>query len=439
MQHPQGILTGMTTYSPPCRPISRRVLLAHAVAAAGGIAAHRGRTYVRARDSEPLPSTDFLRMLAFVPAPLDRWQYQITYAAPGAVRARWGMDDLTSYADVQARGLSTARFASLLSGCFDSPFAYNGLDTDGTERGAFGYDFYQVTREICAGEPPMFLDTRTVRGPPTAFARIEGAFDPDVVTAAVRAGGYTDADHAGTTYFTALDDNAADLVHIQSRLFPARRDRLVVDNARIIAAPATALMTDALDVENGQIPALNSDAVLRALAYALGDVASVATLPPDYTDRSIVAARIRSRSSIGTAQSIAQGLRESTGGWKALRPSVLLSVAVTDAGVLRRTLHLARVYADPADAHADAPEIVARLAGYRVFPGGGNALVAGSNLFTLRVETHAGRGILVVDAPLVTAPDLNPAWVQVTVESLLPFFALADPETTIRDLEAAAP
>ncbi len=403
---------------------------------ADGSSPNKGAVSASAQAQSP---TDFMRMLAFVPAPLDRWQYQITYAAPGTVRARWGIGDAMSYVDLQAGGVSTAQFASVLSACFDSPFAYNGLDTQGTERDAFGFDFYQVAREICAGEPPMVLDTHTMRDQPAAFARVEGAFDPDAVAVALHNAGYIDADHVGLPYFTTLDDNAEDLMHIQSRLFPARRNRLAVNDARIIAAPTTLLMADALDAEAGRVPTLDNDPALRALAFTLGDVTSVATLPPDYTDRSIAAARAHSRNSIGTAQVIARGLRENTGDWQALRPPALLAVAFTDASVLRRTLHLVRVYTNPPDATADVAGVTARLSGYQIVPGGGNALAPprdGAALFTVGAETYAGRGVLFVDAPLMTTADLNPAWVQTTVQSLIPAFALDDPDATARRLEA---
>ena len=48
-------------------------------------------------------------------------------------------------------------------------------------------------------------------------------------------------------------------------------------------------------------------------------------------------------------------------------------------------------------------------------------------MFAPRTVTHAGRGVGVADAPLLAVPNLNPAWVQSTVESLLPFIALQNP------------
>jgi len=59
-------------------------------------------------------------------------------------------------------------------------------------------------------------------------------------------------------------------------------------------------------------------------------------------------------------------------------------------------------------------------------------------LFAPRTETHAGRGVVVAEAPLLALPNLNPAWVQSTVESLLPFIALQNPSETVRRLEADA-
>jgi len=398
--------------------------------------AARGRVPSPVVTGGDTPVSDFLRMLAFVPAPLDGWQRTISYANPGLVKERYGLGDVRSYPDLEARHLSTTEFGSYLGGCWSSPFAYNGLSTDGSERDAFGFDFYQVERDLYAGEPPAFLSTQTGRDPPTAFGRIEGAFDAAACAAALQRGGYTAAAYGADPYFTTLGDGAIDLTNIRSRLFPERRNRLAADAGRVIATAATATMDAALDAERGRVPTLDADPTVRALAGALGGVTSVATLPPDYADRSIAAARARSRSSVGTAQTIARGLREATGGWGILHPPELLAVAVTDAGGYARTLHLALVYADPVDAVADAPEIASRLTGYQVSPGGGGALAAGTDWFAPRTETHAGRGVVVAEAPLLALPNLNPAWVQSTVESLLPFIALQNPSETVRRLEA---
>lgn len=382
------------------------------------------------------PASDFLRMLAFVPAPLDRWQRTISYAAPGLIKERYGLGDVRSYRDLQARGLSTGRFASYFGGCWSSPFAYNGLSTDRSERDAFGFDFYQVARDLSAGEPPMFLNTEPGRNRPPAFGRIEGVFDAVACIAVLQGGGYAVAAYGEDAYFTTLGDGETDLKNIRSRLFPERRNRLATDAGRVIAAAATIMMEAALDAERGRVLALDSDPTMRALAFALGDATSIVTLPPDYADRSIAAARARSRSSVGTAQVIARGLRERTASWGTLHPPELLAVAVTDAGEYARTLHLACVYMNPDDAAADAPEIASRLTGYRVAPGNGSALPAGENFFTLRTETHAGWGIVVADASFLVMSDLNPAWVQGTVTSLLPYVALQNPGETIRRLEA---
>lgn len=422
--------------------LRRRTLLGAVVGMVGCLTTGRGATCgagagpTASRDDAPV--SDFLRMLAFVPAPLDCWQRTLSYAAPGLVKARYGLGDLQSYADLVARGLSTARFASYFGGCWSSPFAYNGLSVDGSERDAFGFDFYQVACDLCAGEPPAFLSTQTGWDRPPAFGRIEGAFDAAACAAALRSGGYLTADYGDDTYFTTLGDGETDLTNIRSRLFPARRDRLAADAARVIVTPATAIMQVALDAERGRVPTLDVDPTLRALAAALGDATSIVTLPPDYADRTIAATRARSRSSVGTAQVIAQGLRARAAGWSMLHVPDLLAFAVTDAGGYARTLHLALVYADPANAAADAPEVAARLATYRVPSGGGWALAAGTDLFTPRTETYEGRGVIVADAPLLTMPNLNPAWVQSTVSSLIPFIALQDPAATIRGLEADA-
>jgi len=89
---------------------------------------------------------------------------------------------------------------------------------------------------------------------------------------------------------------------VRCQLFLARRNRLAVSAARVVAAPTTAIIEGALDAEQRQIPTLGMNPTARALAHALDDVVSMVAVPPDYPDRAIRSSIARSRSRQGSAE-----------------------------------------------------------------------------------------------------------------------------------------
>ncbi len=175
-------------------------------------------------------------------------------------------------------------------------------------------------------------------------------------------------------------DNIVDLHDVRCQLFLARRNRLAVSAARVVAAPTTAIIEGALDAEQRQIPTLGMNPTARALAHALDDVVSMVAVPPDYPDRAIRSSIARSRSQRGSAEGIATGLRDLARQWGTIHAPELLAVGITDAGNFQRALRIAFVYANPADAAADAPELVRRLTDYRppapLFPTTPNAVIS---------------------------------------------------------------
>lgn len=381
-------------------------------------------------------ASDLLRMLAFVPGPLDRWQHTLSYANIGVVKQRYGLADIRSIDDLTTRNVSITEYGDTQGVCFLSPFTYNGISPDGEDRRVFGFDSFQVDREISAGTLPDYLDTSIARQPPDAFADMAGTFDVTASATALRDGGYTMADHHGATYFTARGDNEVDLRDVRCRLFLARRNRLAVSAARVVAAPTTAIIEGALDAEQYRIPTLAMNPTARAIAHALDDVISMVAVPPDYPDRSIRASIARSRSQQGSAQGIATSLRDLARQWGTIHAPELLAIGVTDAGNFRRALRIAFVYANPADAAADAPELVRRLTDYRppapLFPTTPNAVIS-------RVVMSDGKGIFVAELAIISSPSLNSAWTHLTAEDILHSIALTDPGRTADVLTAMYP
>lgn len=342
----------------------------------------------------PLP--DLVRMLGFVPNTQDatggllsflsRWKGTLTFANLGAVKRLYGYDTVRAFGDLQTQNISAADYANATNGCYLT--AFTGVSqSGGVYRDAFGYDVYQIDREISAGQPQEY------------FSRMEGAFDAVAIIAKLQQGGYALAEQSGIPYYTVRGDGELNLADPRGRLALGRMNRVAVDNARITAAPKTELMIAALDAEAKKSTTLDASATLHALATVLGTVTSIATLPPGAPD--IVEAVIPPDQLIAT-----------TRGWGTLHPAELNAMGYTDAGNFHRTMHVALVYTNPSDAAADAPELVKRLAGYRLLHTQQALIPTFATAVTSRTATVGSKGVLVADITLPPNPARGRLWME---------------------------
>ncbi|GEM_PF-2981079 len=340
------------------------------------------------------PAPDLLRMLGFVPNAQDatggllsflsRWRGTLIFANLGAVKRLYGYDTVHAFSDLQAQNINVADYTNATNGCYLTEFT--GLShSKGEYRDAFGYDLFQIDREISAGQP---LDY---------FSRMEGMFDAATIIARLQAGGYALADQGGIPYYTVRGDSELNLSDPRGRLALGRMNRVAVDTARITAAPKTELMIAALEAEAKKTAALDASATLRALATVLGNVTSLATSPPGAPD--IVEAVIQP-----------DQLAATTRGWGTLHPAELNAMGYTDAGNFQRTMHVALVYTNPSDAAADASELVKRLTGYRLLHTQQMLLPTYATAVTSRTATVGSKGVLVADIALARDPARGHLW-----------------------------
>lgn len=341
------------------------------------------------------PVPELQRMLALIPGGQDppgglatfrdRWQGTLTFANLGAVKRLYGYEEIRSFADLAARNVPLTDFTNATAGCYVTDFV-GAQYAEGPYRDAFGFDLFQVEREISAGQPP------------DAFSRMEGVFDADAVNAKLRSGGYTAADYNGAAYSTIRGDSEiGTLTDPRARLALARMNRIAVNGERIIAAPRTTLLAGALDAEARRGVTLDQSQTLRALAAVLGDVTSMATLPPGTVD------------AVGAVRQPEQ-LAADTRGWGMLRVPELAAMGYTDRGNFQRTMHVALVYANPADAAADAPELVKRLTGYRSLRRRQPLLPIFATAVTSRTATAFTKGVLIADVALLPEPTQGRLW-----------------------------
>lgn len=341
------------------------------------------------------PMPDLLRMIGFVPNVQDltggllnflaRWKGTLTFADLGAVRKLYSYDTVRASGDLQAQNIKMADYANATNGCYVTEFT-GALASQGEYRDAFGYDLFQVDREITAGQPP------------DAFSRMEGVFDAGTIIARLQAGGYALADQNGAPYYTVRGDGELSLSDPRGRLALGRMNRVAVGAERIVAAPKTELIAAALDAETKNTAALDGSATLRALATALGTVTSMATLQPGASD-------------LVEAVLSPQQLAATTRGWGTLHVSELQAMGYTDAGNFRRTMHVALVYTTPSDAAADAPELVKRLTGYRSVRSQQTLLPTYATAVTSRTATVGSKGVLIADIALAPDPTRGRLWI----------------------------
>lgn len=352
-----------------------------------------GTIFPTPKQGAPVP--DLLRMIGFVPNMQDltggllnfltRWRGTLAFANLGAVRKLYGYDTIRAFNDLQVHNIKMTDYANAMNGCYVSEFT-GALFSQGEYRDAFGFDVFQVDREITAGQPP------------DSFSRMEGAFDADTITARLQASGYALAEQGGAPYYTIRGDGEFGSSDPRTRLALGRMNRVAADKERIVAAPKTELIAATLDAEAKKTAALDGSATLRALTTALATVTSMATFPPGASN---------------TVEAVLppQQLTATTRGWGALHVSELQAMGYTDAGNFQRTMHVALVYTTPSDAAADAPELVKRLTGYRLVRSQQTLLPTYATAVTSRTATVGSKGVLIADIALAPDPARGRLWI----------------------------
>lgn len=338
---------------------------------------------------------DLLRMLAFVPNDQDlsggllsflsRWKGSLSFADLGEVKRLYGYENVRAFSDLQEQNIKVAEYTNATNGLYLTEFT--GLRySQGEYRDAFGYDVFQIDREISAGQPT------------DAFSRMEGAFAADAIAAKLQVGGYALASQGGLSYYTIRGDGELSLTDPRGRLALGRMNRVAADKERVTAAPKTELIAAALDAEAKKTSTLDGSASLRALATALGGVTSMVTFPPGASDA--VEAVLQP-----------QQLAAATRGWGTLHVPELQAMGYTDAGNFQRTMHVALVYTNPSDAAADAPELVKRITGYRLIRTLQTLLPTYATAVASRTATVGSKGVLIADITLAPDPARGRLWI----------------------------
>lgn len=330
------------------------------------------------------PPPDLLRMLAFVPDRPDVWSGVLTYANVAEAKRLYGFETIRAFEDFKTQNVATIDYTNATGGCALSDFT-GQLYATGQYRDAFGFDAFQVDREI------------SPNGPPNNYSYMEGAFDAEMIAARLQAAGYKPAMRDGAPYDTVRGDSEINLNDPRADLALGRMNRIAASRERIIAAPKTATIEAALDAEARKGATLDANPTLRALAAALVNITSLATAPPDAF--ALASAGLR-------PDEAAQLARD----YRPLHPAELVAMGYTDAGNFRRTMHVALVYADAKDAAADEPELLRRYQNFRSLRTRQLLLPTYATGVTSRTVTVGNKGVAVIDIALQPQPALSRFW-----------------------------
>lgn len=303
--------------------------------------------YFLARNQGWLPGTEkteLLRMLAFVPDRAD-FREEIWFGDFCRLVEAYDMPEVKDYDDLNdLSDEERTQWMQVSRNVWRSNFA-------GAQRGAmqwrdvFGYDWFQLDREITVGQPPKY------------FGVMKGTFDADNIQDALDELDYKEDEYEGTAYYHIRDDFEIELKHEGSRIALASLNRIMVSESMIVAAPATDILEKVLDAQAGRRDSLADDPTYAALARAMGPVVSAAILEGERFHNS-VAVGLGPNVTAEMQEEIRKKLAELYS--EPLHPYELVGFGYLDDSDDQEMV-IALAYDDSEDAEADAPVLADRL------------------------------------------------------------------------------
>lgn len=302
-------------------------------------------------------SSELARMLELVPRHQDllRATSGIWFVDTLAHKRAHGFENVTSMQAYQTLSSSERkRLVEVFAGMPNSESSGAHHAANPTWQETLGYNYWQLEREIYAGDPPR------------TWSRLEGAFDVEEIARKLTRRGYSDTTYRGARLLSrGRDGELGDLKDPVTRLTLARLNRVVLDSEGISTTPFTALAQAGIDAASGATQTLVDDPDYAALAGTLPQVTAAAMLPASvlYT---------QPRAATDAAR---------------LHPYRVAGLGTVDDGTSQRIL-IALVYERAADAEADAPVLRRRVAAYE-----------------LRASRHAFTEYVTVGRPQITSSD----------------------------------
>lgn len=311
-----------------------------------------------AADDEPRTTTDFGRMLGYVPAEFLE-DHDVWFGNPAYARQVYEAGDITSVDDLMAL---PEEERSRVNRAFNSFLAPAFLGNHMQIAPLVGWDGFMIDRAVYHETPP-----------PWRFTVNEGTFNEDLIGEKLLEQGYEETSYGDHTCFQKNDDWQIEMGSEISSWMPAKLNRVAITDTVLITAPATEILTGILDAMDGTTLSLADDASCRALSQEMGDVFYAVLIPRE---------RIMQ---VSPDQAPPPFDLEAAAGWAPLHEWETAALGHRDDGT-DRFLVISLYYAEKADAEADADTLVSRLNDYEFFTWGSEEQKAMGGPFTSAFE-----------------------------------------------------
>jgi len=256
---------------------------------------------------------------------------------------------------------------------------------------------------------------------------------------------FKETSYRGTTYYKINEDFLWDFRH-PARVLKASFNRTALVDDQVLAAPATFILEDLVDVQKGDSPSLLESPPHLALVRAVGDgmVGGVFLTPEWVTENALgsFAAqwRVANVSGIYTDSTLLDQHLTGPDPWALLSPYSLALFGYRVQGDAEETV-IALYYPDPSGAERDARELEKRWNSFHLRVKD-NVPVAGScSSLSATVEREEGSSLIVATCSVIRDTDKEGTvrgpglWLSLLFESKLEFLAL-DLEEQKRAAEA---
>ena len=288
--------------------------------------------------------------------PLEYADVFIEFADHAASRKSTGLVDARGYEDYEE--LDEQERERFYEGVGNTRRDLTELATSASEK--YGFDPWAFDLGVWAP-----IGNR----PTPKFTVTEGGFDAATVSEKLEAFGqqeealaYQKTDYKGTIYYTRSEDYRFPL-RTEPPLVYSALNRVVVEGDRMLAAPATFIIKDLIDVREGDVPNLLESEAHLSLAREVGEgLIGGAFLPPAWIAENAIG---HSRGDYGIDPDVLDVYLEGPQRWGTLSDYDLALFGYRVLGESRKTV-IALYYPNPDAAEKDAEELKKRWDSFHV-------------------------------------------------------------------------
>ena len=337
------------------------------------------------QSQDQAPTESFLELMAYVPSTHE--YEQVCFSSPRRFLDAVGFQDVRTVE--QAIALMKSQSIAIRDVQTPSPELLDKLFSWGPVSAPSLYtDYWSIhfekLRDLLDVEFFEVEDLLSIS--PKGFDVIRGPFDSEALSRILEAQGYSREDHRGTRFYAisgdfdvtfVVNEEGYETLTELGALVEARMNRVWLPDGALVAAPATQIMTDAMEAVSGRVPSILDRREYRRTAEGLGPVHAACLLDPaQFSDEALldnaaylVAARLSQDAGPEQLEAARRQLLERLPSqypdWGHLDPPSLLALAYYREPDGTNVLKVGLWYDDKQKASTNAPELQKRLAQYQ--------------------------------------------------------------------------